>query len=695
MRKKSRVRLSLALITALVGICAGTCPYSHYAVAETVSFDLVLPEDPTDLDSGNYKLTANVNTPISVRDDAVVSIDLNGFTVNGGTIGSAVTVGDDAKLCLYDTVGTGKITGKTGTRHSSVVGGAGVYVNDDAIFEMYGGTITECEVTSTEFPVAGAGVYVKDGASFTMNGGVISKCRLHGPSGRYGQGAGVFGAGVITLSGGVIEDNGDNQTHGGGIYTNRSLIMRGEAVIRNNLAYAGGGVYLAYGDAGSAFEMAGGHITGNSTSSGTRGAGIFVQSGAVKLSGTADICFQADNGEDIRYSASTPDGSSGYRFCHTKPSKPGYVFEVHNGSRNGTDVTSSYESEMFRNVSPDTGLYIAWGYTGSDQTEAPSPTPFETGIPFPVYTPTPTPTSTATAYPTVPPLTTVTPVPTTEPTATPEATYGPGEGRDSAKYLSLSEKDRATADELVRREPTLSYVTAADMVLAANNMGVSKNELLLTNSTICSYSKQTDPDGASFGKLMARTTARSKTKLTISWKTQKNADGHVVYKARDDDSHSFSVLKSVGNSTGSFQHTGLKQGKGYKYIVLAYKNVSGARMTIAVSVIVHEITKGSKKYTTVDKLKLYEKCSSGKKKLESSSFSMKSSKTMKLTAKEIPAESGLTIRRERDVRYESMNPEVARVSASGGKITAVSSGKAVIYVYAQNGVYKKLTITVK
>ena len=45
--------------------------------------------------------------------------------------------------------------------------------------------------------------------------------------------------------------------------------------------------------------------------------------------------------------------------------------------------------------------------------------------------------------------------------------------------------------------------------------------------------------------------------------------------------------------------------------------------------------------------------------------------------------------------FESMNTAVVKVSVSGGKIKALGRGKAVVYVYAQNGVFKKLTITVK
>lgn len=46
------------------------------------------------------------------------------------------------------------------------------------------------------------------------------------------------------------------------------------------------------------------------------------------------------------------------------------------------------------------------------------------------------------------------------------------------------------------------------------------------------------------------------------------------------------------------------------------------------------------------------------------------------------------------IRYESSNKEIATVD-SKGKIKAKAKGTCYIYVYAQNGVYKKIRVTVK
>jgi len=46
------------------------------------------------------------------------------------------------------------------------------------------------------------------------------------------------------------------------------------------------------------------------------------------------------------------------------------------------------------------------------------------------------------------------------------------------------------------------------------------------------------------------------------------------------------------------------------------------------------------------------------------------------------------------LRYESSNTEVATVN-SKGKITAKGKGSCYVYVYAQNGVYKRIKVTVE
>ena len=98
-------------------------------------------------------------------------------------------------------------------------------------------------------------------------------------------------------------------------------------------------------------------------------------------------------------------------------------------------------------------------------------------------------------------------------------------------------------------------------------------------------------------------------------------------------------------------------------MVVAYKLFNGHKVTIAAAPTIHSVTKGGKrgmaKAVSIKKL--------GNKK---------------------------KIMKHRKLAYESSNVKVAKVTGSG-KIKAVKKGKCKIWVYAQNGVYKEIKVTVK
>lgn len=79
-------------------------------------------------------------------------------------------------------------------------------------------------------------------------------------------------------------------------------------------------------------------------------------------------------------------------------------------------------------------------------------------------------------------------------------------------------------------------------------------------------------------------------------------------------------------------------------------------------------------------------------KLNKSKVKIKKGKTFKIKASEIKKDK--KIKRHRAICYESSNTKIATVN-SKGKIKAKKKGKCTIYVYAQNGVYKTVKVTVK
>ena len=110
-------------------------------------------------------------------------------------------------------------------------------------------------------------------------------------------------------------------------------------------------------------------------------------------------------------------------------------------------------------------------------------------------------------------------------------------------------------------------------------------------------------------------------------------------------------------------------------------------MVVSTSKIAHVTTKGGKvtnpKKVTVKK---------GKKAV--SKVTVKKGKTVSVKNSVSKASKKLKLKKHRTVKYETSNKAVATVS-SKGKIKGVKKGTAYIYAYAQNGVSKKVKVTVK
>mgnify|MGYP000647600969 FL=1 len=133
--------------------------------------------------------------------------------------------------------------------------------------------------------------------------------------------------------------------------------------------------------------------------------------------------------------------------------------------------------------------------------------------------------------------------------------------------------------------------------------------------------------------------------------------------------------------------TKLKKATYYKYIVKAYKMVDGKKVITGTSVAVHSITKDGKygvaKAVSIIKI--------GNKKNDTE-VTLKKGKTAQITAIEIKKDK--KIKHHRNLCYESSDTVVATVTPEG-LIQAVGKGTCTIWVYAQNGVYAALTVTVK
>ena len=72
---------------------------------------------------------------------------------------------------------------------------------------------------------------------------------------------------------------------------------------------------------------------------------------------------------------------------------------------------------------------------------------------------------------------------------------------------------------------------------------------------------------------------------------------------------------------------------------------------------------------------------------------LKAGSKLSLGAKAVKASKKLKVKKRRALKYESSDTAVATVS-SKGVITAKAAGTCYVYAYAQNGVFKKIKVTV-
>lgn len=192
-----------------------------------------------------------------------------------------------------------------------------------------------------------------------------------------------------------------------------------------------------------------------------------------------------------------------------------------------------------------------------------------------------------------------------------------------------------------------------------------------------------------FGRLKVRSVNQTKTSITLEWSKLDGVDGYLVYGNRCNTktkTYKYQKLATITNGR-TWIHKNLKKGTFYKYIVKAYKIVDGKKVVTDTSASIHVITQGGKygiaRSVSVTKI--------GNKK-NVSKITLKKGKTAQITAKEIKKDK--KIRHHRNLCYESSDTVVATVTPEG-LIQAVGKGTCTIWVYAQNGVYAALTVTVK
>ena len=245
---------------------------------------------------GAYYLTGDIGG-FTVPDGVDLTLCLNGHNISSSYDGPTIKVEPGATFTLCDCNGSGngqnsRIRHSGGTNETYGIGvlvGEKTSVSNGAVFNMYGGTISNNNAYE-DYEQDGGGVTV-DGGTFNLYGGTISNNKALSGN-KVGGGVFVGNQGTFNMSGGTITEN---------------------------TAYKGGGVCVGGSYQSSdttwfcgTFNMSGGSITGNTS------GGVYVNSNSgttFKVSGTAEITGNtaSDNStQNVYLSADTKSGQTRY-----------------------------------------------------------------------------------------------------------------------------------------------------------------------------------------------------------------------------------------------------------------------------------------------------------------------------------------------------------------------------------------------
>ena len=242
-----------------------------------------------------------------------------------------------------------------------------------------------------------------------------------------------------------------------------------------------------------------------------------------------------------------------------------------------------------------------------------------------------------------------------------------------AAYNALLESDPeaaalvTNADTLTEAEETFTALTAEDDTAAEKETGSA--------------------GGTSYASMQAKAKKTTKKSITLTWKEVDGAASYVIYAnacGKNKKLKKFKTTKKTSLKITKISGKKLKSGKYYKFRVVA---LDADGNVIQKSLTVHAATKGGS-FTNAKSLTFYK---SGKK---VTSLTLKEGKSAKITAKVTKQNKKKKIKNHRKTKYESSNKKIATVNKNG-KITAKSKGTCYIYAYAQNGVCKKIKVTVK
>lgn len=188
-------------------------------------------------------------------------------------------------------------------------------------------------------------------------------------------------------------------------------------------------------------------------------------------------------------------------------------------------------------------------------------------------------------------------------------------------------------------------------------------------------------------KLVTLAVKAGSEKNRLTWPKIKGADGYFIYASKCNEGNKKHGLKKIKTITSgkktTYIHQGLEKATWYKYRIDAYRIVKGKKEVFEHSLQLHSLTGGNEKYANPAKVKVAKK-----------NVTLKKGKSARIQAKVILPKGKETQWHTAQLRYMVSDKAVVSVSKNG-IIKAKKTGKATIYVVAQNGARGKVIVKVK
>ncbi|MCR5202160.1 MAG: chitobiase/beta-hexosaminidase C-terminal domain-containing protein [Lachnospiraceae bacterium] len=205
-----------------------------------------------------------------------------------------------------------------------------------------------------------------------------------------------------------------------------------------------------------------------------------------------------------------------------------------------------------------------------------------------------------------------------------------------------------------------------------------------------------DIKGSEAAPLLLRCKKHTKNSIKLTWNKAKGATKYVLYGhkcGKTTHVKKFKVLKKTTINIKKIKKMKLKKNTYYKFMLVAIDNKENV---ISISKLTHVATDGGKK-TNAKKIFVKSKIDKNGKKLKkyklTNAIKLKAGYNINLKTYYTKENKKGIVHEHVGMRYESGNKKVFTVNKQG-VITAKKKGTAKVVVYAQNGRFKKVKITV-